>query len=275
MIRSLTEALPPLAATIEPLGDDPRAAIAAVRAMGYRAVQLSATQPGMRPRELDAGARRGLRSALARDGLACGGIDAWIPPSHLVEPAQVDRALAALEGACGLAADLGRCVVCTALPRDVSPEVLQEVVRMADRHGVRIADFSGDSPGVGVPREVVGVGVDPAAMIGAGIEPAARVAALGRDVAAARVVDLLDSGMRGPPGERSGARLDLPAFAAALALSGANPPCCADARQWADPAGGLRASLSRWCGAADPVTDHGRARVPHAFGLQPPAGGSR
>lgn len=242
--------------------------------MGFRAVQLSATQPGMRPRELDAGARRGLRSALARDGLCCGGIDAWIPPSHLIEPASVDRALAALEGACGLAADLGRCVVSAVIPREASPEVLQEVVRMADRHGVRIADFCADPPDGRMPREVVGVGVDPAALISAGIEPAARVAALGRDVAAARVVDLMASGMRGPPGERAGARLDLPAYAAALALCGARPPCCADARQWADPAGGLRASLARWCGSPDPAAEHGRSRAPTAFGLQRPAGGA-
>lgn len=272
MIASLTEALPPLAATIEPLGADPRECISAAAAMGYRSVQVSATQPGLRPRELDAGDRRGLRGALSRIGVSCGGIDLWIPPSHFADRAHVDRAISALDGACGLAADLGRCVVCTAFPPQLPAETWQAIAASADRHGVRIADFAlreGDEPArADVPLELVGVGIDPAALIAAGIEPAMHAAARGRHIAAARIVDLLASGMRGPPGEPSGARLDLAAFAASLALGGASPQCCADARQWADPRAGLASTLARWTGTADPLVDPSRSRnATAAFGV--------
>ncbi|MBU3728739.1 MAG: hypothetical protein FGM37_05755 [Phycisphaerales bacterium] len=140
----------------------------------------------------------------------------------------------------------------------------------ADRHGVRIADFAvrpaADSTAGDVPPELVGLGIDPAALIAAGIEPAMHAASCGRRVAAARIVDLLASGMRGPVGEPSGARLDLAAFAAALALGGASPPCCADARQWVDPRAGLAATLARWTGTSDPLGDPSRARhAPAAF----------
>lgn len=275
MIGSLTEALPPLAATIEPLGPDARESIAAVAAMGYRAVQLSATQPGMRPRELDAGDRRGLRGTLQRLGLVCGGIDLWIPPAHLSDPAHVDRAMSAVDGACGLAADLGRCGVCVTLPERLQSESWHVLCATADRHGVRIADFcvrgTGPEHHSEAPPELVGTGIDPAAILGAGLDPALHAASLGRRVCAARVVDLLASGMRGPPGEPEGARLDLAAFAASLALSGAAPACCADARQWADPRAGLQCTLARWSGTPDPLGDPARARHPSAMsmGLRP------
>jgi len=272
MIASLTEALPPLAAAIEPLGASPRTSIELACSMGYRSVQISATQLGTRPRELDAGDRRGLRGMLSRLGAVCGGIDLWIPPTHFAEPSHMDRAMSALDGACGLAADLGRCVVCVSLPLELGPEVWQAIAASADRHGVRIADFAvrtgHGAPRADVPRELIGTGVDPAALIAAGIEPAMHAASLGRHVAAARIVDLLASGMRGPPGEPSGARLDLAAFAASLALGGAAPPCCADARQWVDARGGLAATLARWSGTADPLDDPSRARgASGAFGI--------
>lgn len=268
MIASLTEALPPLAASIEPLGADPRDAMAVASAMGYRAVQISATQPGTRPRELDAGDRRGLRGMLSRLGVVCGGVDLWIPPSHFADAAHMDRAISALDGACDLAADLGRCTVCVAFPEEMPHESWQAVASSADRHGVRIADFAvrdmARAPHSDVPPELVGTGLDPAALIAAGVEPAMHAAALGRRIAAARVVDLLASGMRGPPGEPSGARLDLAAFAASLALGGASPPCCADARQWVDPRAGLAVTLARWTGTSDPLVDPARARNAHA-----------
>jgi hypothetical protein len=270
MIASLTEALPPLAATIEPLGADAREGMLAAAALGFRSVQLSATQPGMRPRELDSGDRRGLRAALSRIGVSCGGVDLWIPQSHFIDAAHVDRALSALDSACGLAADLGRCTVCTSLPAEMSAESWQAVAGSADRHGVRVADFAvrpgNDAARADVPYELVGCGIDPAALIAAGIEPAMHAASLGRRVTAARIVDLLASGMRGPPGEPSGARLDLAAFAAALALGGAAPACCADARQWMDPRAGLASTLARWTGTSDPLGDPSRARhAPSAF----------
>jgi hypothetical protein len=51
----------PVAATVAPLGD-PASAFAWLSAAGIRGAQLSATQPGMRPRELGESARRDLRA---------------------------------------------------------------------------------------------------------------------------------------------------------------------------------------------------------------------
>ncbi|MFM9144330.1 MAG: hypothetical protein ACKORL_02915 [Phycisphaerales bacterium] len=80
----------PLAATVAPLGD-PASAFAWLSAAGIRGAQLSATQPGMRPRELGESARRDLRATLVRLELVASGIDAWIPTSHFTDPATVER----------------------------------------------------------------------------------------------------------------------------------------------------------------------------------------
>ena len=47
-----------LAPTLAALGDRPRTAIDRLAGLGFRAVQLSASQPGLRPRELDRSGRR-------------------------------------------------------------------------------------------------------------------------------------------------------------------------------------------------------------------------
>ena len=98
----------PLAPTLAPLGDRPRVALDRFAAMGFRHVQLSAMQPGLRPRDLDRSGRRDLGVRLGRLGMTAAGVDLWIPQTHFVDPYQVDRAVAAVLGAIELAGALDR-----------------------------------------------------------------------------------------------------------------------------------------------------------------------
>ena len=74
----------PLAPTLAPLGEQPRAALARLSKLGFRHVQLDATQPGLRPRELDRSARRHLAATLRRPEDSPIGVDLWVPASHFV-----------------------------------------------------------------------------------------------------------------------------------------------------------------------------------------------
>ncbi len=250
-----TQNLPPLAATLAPLSQDPVEAIRVVAQLGFRAIQWSATTQGMRPRDLDSSSRRGLASHLARSGLVCGGVDLFIPSAHFVLSAEVDRAIDAVALAAGLAATLGRCPVSLTLPEstDATAAMLAEARRAiathADREGIRIADhgiaaLGGES--AGKSGSTIGIGVDPPALLGAGLNPVDEVAKAGHAIVSARVCDLLVTGVRAPAGEPHDGRLELEPYAAALAVIPLATCPVADARQWSDPRAGLEAMLRRW-----------------------------
>jgi hypothetical protein len=88
--------------------------------------------------------------------------------------------------------------------------------------------------------------VDPAATLAAGQDPVTQVHQAAGRVGAARVVDLLSSGMRGPIGEPSGARLDAMAWRLALEMSGFRGLPVIDARQWTQVRPGILATVERW-----------------------------
>lgn len=242
---------PRLAATAAPLGE-PREACAFLSSLGVAGVQLSATQAGMRPRELDASARRDLRAMLVRLGLVASGLDLWIPPDHFLDPAYAERAIDAVRAACELASFLGRVPVVLALParpedagravrRD---EVAAALAEAADLHGVRLA-VSGDVlPGLRIPP--FGTLLDPAALLAMGTDPAAAAARAAGEVVAARVVDQLRCGLRGPIGSPGDGRLDVLAYRVALEASGFAGLPVIDARQWADPRAGVGQSVAAW-----------------------------
>lgn len=240
----------PLAVTVAPLGDV-AAAMAWAAANGFRGVQLSATDPQTRPRDLGASARRDLRASLVRHELQAAGIDLWIPPSHFTDPANADRALDAVRAACALASDLGRIPVSLVLPAPaaaadgtpVASEWVAAVASAADRAGVTIADTSGAQ---GCPWPPIGICMDPAAVLARGDDPVSVAARAGSRLAAARLVDLLRSGMRGPPGGSDGARLDLLGYRIALETAGFRGLPVVDARQWQDPRGGALACAHAW-----------------------------
>ncbi|MFM1822227.1 MAG: hypothetical protein RI967_493 [Planctomycetota bacterium] len=278
-----TDGRPMLSATLAPLlrgeGALPiREALARLSRLGYRGVQLAATDPETRPRDLSPSARRDLAAALARCELACSGIDLFIPPEHFTDGAFATRAFEAARDAIGLAADLGRATV--VLPDlDGAPELRATLAAEALHRGVRIA-IPGRGPGgaaAGGSAAVAGSGVaetaaaggapsterfseplsacvDCAASLAAGERPDASVLALGSALGAVRVVDLTRSGMRGPIGQKGEARLDVAALRVALDVvgfvSGFGSGFCGlpvvDARQWLAPADGLARSIACW-----------------------------
>lgn len=227
--------------TLLPLGAAP-ASLDAVVALGLEGVQLDAADPELRPRELGESARRDLAAALRRRGLRASGIDCFIPVERFADPARVERALEAVHGCLALCESLQRVPVCMHLPHTGAPEVVQVLQREAHRRGVPIADFT-------LPASAdasVTIGIDPAAVLACGGEPAAVVSSAGARLVAARVVDLLRSGLRGPIDEPSASRLDALGYRVALEVAGFRGLPVIDCRQWNDVHHGVQACAQRW-----------------------------
>lgn len=226
----------PLGVTLGPLGAVAEGMDLAV-GWGLAAVQFDASDPNVRPRELGESARRDLSASLRRRGLVASGIDCFVPVERFADAARIERAIDAVLGSITLAEALGRVPVCLHLPAEgAATETLR---RESDRRGVPLVDFTRNSV---APR----VGLDPAATLAAGEDPVAEVhRSVGR-VGAARVVDLLASGMRGPIGEPAGSRLDAMSWRLALEMSGFRGVPVIDGRQWVQPLQGIRATIERW-----------------------------
>jgi len=236
-----------LAPTLAALGDRPRTAIDRLAGLGFRAVQLSASQPGLRPRELDSSGRRDLKTRLSRLAMAPAGLDLWLPEAHLRDPARVDRAVAAIQAAVELAADLGRIAMSLMLPARedaVSPitAILDAVVEKALRFGVPLADCA-------VPpsdRAEVGVGIDPAFWMSHGRNPVEAVRVHADRLRSVRLSDLASTGERVPAGSTEEGRLDLPEYRAALQAHGYDGPVVVDLRGRGDPWGDLEQVERAW-----------------------------
>lgn len=243
-----------LAPTLEPLAaasdsHDVRSTMDRLAAAGFRFVQLSATQPGLRPRELDKSARRDLIATFRRREVSIAGVDAWIPPQHFLDPVHADRAVSAIKQAIEYASDLGRVPVSISLPTakdanggDATAAIVEALGTHADRFGTALADHA--IPFVARSGTPIGLGIDPAAWLAHGDDPAAAVSR--GSLHAARLCDLLTSGLRGPIGDRQQGRLDVLAYKVALSINGFAGPVVLDARQWHDPWAGLRQSKSVW-----------------------------
>ncbi|MHC4428271.1 MAG: sugar phosphate isomerase/epimerase family protein [Planctomycetota bacterium] len=235
---------PSLAPTLANLGERPRETLDRLAAEGYGHVQLSAAQPGLRPRELDRSARRDLLATLRRRELVPSGLDLWIPLAHWQDPSTVNRALDAVAAALRLAADLGRLVLSLGLPpapgegRDTLRE---EVADEATRQGVTIADHA--VPPVDHP--VLAAGLDPAAWIALGRDPVEAVGELGPRLISARLCDLLPEGQRAPIGTESGG-LEVGAYREAVMCAGLDEPLIVDLRGWSDPWAGLAQTVEAW-----------------------------
>ncbi|MBT8485722.1 MAG: hypothetical protein HKO59_02370 [Phycisphaerales bacterium] len=228
----------------------PRVAFARLRDLEIRGVQLDATRPGLRPRELDRSARRDLSATLARHGLTVAGLDLWIPPAHFAEPGRVDRAVASVDAALDLAADLGRPPVSVVLPPagDATESVTLTLAGMAERRGVTLADHAvrvDADPG----PPPAGVGIDPPAWLAQGADPIAAVTRWGEKCGVARLCDLLSTGGRGPLGHADG-QLDLLAYRVALETSSFAGPFVIDPRGWTNPWADLPACRRAWLAGA-------------------------
>lgn len=221
-------------------------------AAGVRSAVLDATRPGFRPRELDHGARRDLAGALRRGELGLAGVDLLLPPLDFVDPKTLDRAVGAVLGAIGLAADLsdqagaglggeGR-VVSLVLPEELDDDVRGTIHDEATRQGVRVADHAWPIAERD-PQSVMLAGLDPVRVLESGESPAKAAARFGDFLAAARLCDRDETGRCavGAPG----GRLDVLAYAAALATVGVNSVTI-DLRGLHEPAKAIENAASAW-----------------------------
>ena len=211
-----------MAPTLAALGDQPRSALDRLSRMGYRSVQLSAAQRGLRPRELDRSGRRDLLARLSRIQMPAAGLDLWIPTEHFLDPALVDRAMAAVGAAIGLAADLGRCAVSLVLPGGEAQPITEALAEQALRFGVMLADH-GVPPATSSPS--IGAGIDPAAWLGQDKDPSAAVPEHARELVSVRLCD--------------DPKFDADAFQLALLACAYRGPLVIDLRECADPWGRL------------------------------------
>lgn len=210
------------------LSGDARELLSWARRIGAHMVHLDAAASGLRPRELSRTARRDLAASLRRDELAFTGLDLWIPPSHFADTARVGRAIEAIGQAANLAAEIGALtgdsgiVLCTATAAATHVDVLSQMLVLARREGIEIADHSWpireSNP---LPR-----GIDPAVILATGSSAVGEVARLNCPIASSRLSDFSDVG-RVPAGEGT---LDVREYEIALASRGYSGPMIVDLR---------------------------------------------
>ncbi len=241
---------PRLGATVMPLTSGAHAmplrdALTWLSSAGYSAVQLSATDPLTRPRELSRSARSDLSAALTRAELVCSGVDFFIPPAHFLDSEHITRAVESLLAAVELAAQLGRVPVVASIPLETAADVVAQIAATAAKLGSAVLVPVGSGDTALIPAGL-GACLDCAASLGLGHEPHTVVATLGNRLGGVRVVDLLRSGMRGPIGEPRESRLDAMALRAVLDIASFRGIPVIDARQWNDARAGLSRSIERW-----------------------------
>lgn len=238
-----------LAATLAALGDSMEG-LAWLSANEFGAVQLSAAQPGLRPRELDGAARRGLREQLRRLELEPSGIDLWIPVAHFASEAEVARAIDAMVSALALAEFLGRVPLSCVLPgASMAVEARRSIVDEAARRGVAIADFAEDA----VVEGPVGFGVDQALCQARGVSMVEAIVRAASNLVAVRLGEHGPGGSRRPVAEGSRAAEELLSVKATLEIGLFRGIAVADARAWPDPRSGLLATRAAWnASAIDP-----------------------
>ncbi|MEX1017712.1 MAG: TIM barrel protein [Phycisphaeraceae bacterium] len=265
---SLSPALGPLVRGAGQASGAVRAAVEQLARQGFASVQLDATLPGLRPRELSSRGRRDLLALLGRRNVRPSGLDLFIPRKHYADDAQMDRAVAATVAAIELARDLGRLPVSLGLPVKRLPEPVQTaIVEAADGQGVRLAVHAEDQldaleqwvDAIGLPS--VGVGLDPAALLARGHDPAAVAQRLGHRLAVARLSDV-DRAADGDDDEEAGAgetvrcpagagELDLIPYRVAVDLAGRRAgPVVLDLRGLARPFDAAAVGKRAWDDAA-------------------------
>lgn len=220
---------------------------------GFAAVQLSATQRGTRSFEMDEPARRGVRAALAANGLQAAGVDFLIPPEDWTSSGKVQRVVDAFGSAAQLAEVLGRVPLVACLP-DADPlGAGLECVAHGARRGVPLVHVVGAAPvpaWLGSAADALALGVDTAESLLGGRDPVAEVAAAGARLAHLRVADVDSRGQRGAPGVLRGGRLEWSACLLAASLSGRAILPVLEPAGWLDPLHEAEASLEAMASGA-------------------------
>lgn len=235
-----------LAATLAPLGDW-GAGLAFISESGFEAVQLSASQRGLRPRELDGSARRALREQLRRLELTVAGIDLWIPQEHFTDPAHVSRAVDAFGESLSLAEFLDRTPLSCVLPDSSSAAAVRAtLLSEADRRGVTVADFGEHAVLEGPVRR----GIDLAALRARNGSLIEAMALAGAQVAAIRIPTSA-SGAAGETSQRREAGEDsIRELQVLLHTGGFAGIPVVDARQASEPRAALLSLRDAWRHAA-------------------------
>lgn len=251
-----------LAPTLGPmtkgLNTTPRRAFAAIAKEGFTAVQLDATMPGLRPRELDTSGRRDLAATAVRSNLAITGVDFFIPADHYSDPAHTDRAVSAAQGAFSLAADLGRVPVSMNLPiAEADDSLIDTLLAAADGYGVRLAVHDeGDVAGLkewaqGHDPGVVGVGVDPASLLFRKQDPSTTAQSLADSLSVARLSDASRGQSDGGRQTVGSGDLDVMSYRVSVDLASTRVgPVVLDLRGLSNPVAAARTAKTAWDRAA-------------------------
>ncbi|MEM9345645.1 MAG: hypothetical protein AAGB26_03405 [Planctomycetota bacterium] len=249
---------PTLGPLIQASGRPPRRVLALIAEQGFASVQLDATLPGLRPRELDISARRDLLATAMRSGLTIAGIDFFIPAEHYSDPQFVDRAAEAAAGACSLAGDLGRVPVSLNLPLGQSgPELTQALIDTADEQGVTLA-IHDESSLDGLKHWLAdhapphaGVGLDPAALLIRDQDPSEAVQAMADAVRVARLSDASKGQADGGRQAVGAGSLAVMAYRVSVDLTPNRiGPVVLDGRGLASPMQAMRTAKAVWDQAA-------------------------
>lgn len=204
-----------------------------------------------------------MAALVRRASMSIAGLDLWLPPEHLSDPAHSDRALHAVLDAVDLAADLGAlagdadqgrgggAVLNTALPENAPAALLAAIRQRASDRGVRVADHHWPAPAAGAIEPPLLRGLDPARMFiseGAGADPAAAASRLGPLVASARLSNADGAGRCAV--DAPGGRLDVVGYLVALSTAGYSGPVVVDARGIEGQERAMRAAVRAACGGA-------------------------
>ncbi len=249
----------PLSATLSPLikhfGGNFQRALDDVSDAELRFVQLSAAQPGMRPRELDGRARKDLIAALHRSGLMISGVDLFVPQRDWLDNQKIDRVVASVLASIAFAADIGRVPLCLSFPyRSIAKDVLDSVLTAADSHGVTLA-IHGESD----PQEFdlwlechdenfIRAAIDPATVLATDHDLNAMTAGLAGRLTVARLDDyaersVTDTGGRCNVGDGS---LDVTSYRVALSLATRLRHIVVELRDLDNASHALRQAKARW-----------------------------
>jgi len=219
----------------------PRRVFERAAGAGFRAIMLDSARAGVRPRELDRSARRGLASLLRRLELRLAGAELWIPPEHYAAPVTSERALSSALSSIDLLAELADLIpaartLTLSLPADGADEAVATIADAANRAEVTIANAArpGREGAAGAP---IGVALDPWAIRALGGDPIAIMTARHEAPDAAR----WPFSTRRPE-----ETLDPFGYASALSVVGFRGDVALDLRDAIDPEADAVSALARW-----------------------------
>ena len=219
----------------------PRQVIEWAAGAGFRAIMLDSARVGVRPRDLDRSARRGLASLLRRLELRLAGAELWIPSEHYASPTNSERAVAAALSSIDMLAELAALIeadrtLTLTLPADGADEAISVIAQAAHRAEIRIANAawpwrqpSDDAP--------IGVALDPRAITRSGEDPIAIASSCQQPPDAARWAFT---------SRRPEEVIDPLGYASALSTAGFRGDVALDLRDAIDPESDAMSALTRW-----------------------------